>query len=71
MVLGLAITNKTLFYLAWPPSPARVEAAVTQAVSLFVAWAWETRELAPPLLPPDLKVRVDLAAEASPFPSLF
>jgi len=72
MVLGAALTNQTLLYLAWPSMPGgRAEAAVVLAVCTFTAWAWETRELQQPLLPPDLKTRVDLAAEAGPHLSIF
>jgi len=67
MVLGEALTNMTLLYLTWPPTfGGGAEAAVVQAVCTFTAWACETRELQPPLLPPDLKTRVDLTAEAGP-----
>jgi hypothetical protein len=72
MVLGAALTNQNLLYLAWPSMPGgRAEAAVVLAVCTFSAWAWETRELQQPLLPPDLKTRVDLAAEAGPHLSIF
>ena len=72
MVLGVALNNTTLLYLAWPLMPGgRAEAAVVLAVCIFTAWAWETRELQASLLPPDLKTRVDLATEAGPHLSIF
>jgi hypothetical protein len=71
MVSGMALNNNTLLYLAWPPRPARMEAAITLAVITFTAWAWETRDLPAALLPPDIKVRVDLAAAGGPHPSIF
>jgi hypothetical protein len=71
MVSGMALNNNSLLYLAWPSRPARMEAAITLAVVTFTAWAWETRELPAALLPPDIKVRVDLAAAGGPHPSIF
>jgi hypothetical protein len=71
MVSGMALNNNTLLYLAWPPRPARMEAAIPLAVVTFTAWAWETRDLPAALLPPDIKVRVDLAAAGGPHPSIF
>ena len=72
MVLGMGLTNQSLLYLAWPAIPGgRAEAAVVLAVTTFTAWAWETMELQTALLPPDLKIRVDLAAEVGPHLSIF
>ena len=51
LVSGLALTNRSLFFLAWPARPGRVEAALTLAVITFSAWSWETRDLPDPLLP--------------------
>jgi hypothetical protein len=71
LVSGLALTNRSLFYLGWPARPARLEAALTLAVITFSAWAWETRDLADPLLPADYQVKIALAAAGGPYPSLF
>jgi hypothetical protein len=71
LVSGMALTNSSLFFLAWPARPARLEAALVLAVVSFSAWAWETRDTQTPLLPPDLKTRVDLAAAGGPHPSIF
>jgi hypothetical protein len=71
LVSGMALTNSSLFFLAWPARPARLEAALVLAVVSFSAWAWETRDTQTPLLPPDLKTRVDLAAAGGPYPSIF
>jgi len=72
MVLGAALNNNTLLYLACLSMPGgQAVAAVVLAVFMFTAWAWETRELQASLLPPDLKTRVDLAAEAGPHLSIF
>ena len=68
---GMALTNQSLFYLAWPARPARLEAALTLAVITFSSWAWETRELPDALLPADIQVKVGLAAAGGPFPSIF
>jgi hypothetical protein len=35
ITLGVALTDKTLLYLAWPPSAARADAAVVLAVITF------------------------------------
>ena len=37
--LGRTLTDETLLFLAWPPSVARVDAAVVLAVITFTAWA--------------------------------
>ena len=73
MGLGLALTNESLLFLAWPPAPALPGAAVTLAVITFSAWVWETRHLPcpPALLPIDLKDRVGLAATVGPLASIF
>ena len=71
LVSGLALTNRSLFYLAWSARPARMEAGLTLAVITFSAWAWETRDLAGPLLPADYQVKIALAAASGPHPSLF
>jgi len=71
LVSGLALTNHTLLFLAWPARPGRLEAALTLAVTTFSAWAWETRDLPDPLLPIDYQVKVGLAASGGPYPSLF
>ena len=71
LVSGLALTNKSLLFLAWPARPGRLEAALTLAVTTFSAWAWETRELPDTLLPIDFQVKVGLAASGGPYPSLF
>jgi hypothetical protein len=71
LVSGMALTNSSLFFLAWPARPARLEAALVLAVASFSTWAWGTRDTRTPLLPPDLKTRVDLAAAGGPYPSIF
>ena len=71
MGLGMALTNESLLLLAWPPGPALPAAAVTLAVVTFSAWAWETRDLQPALLPIDLRDRVGLAAATGPLASIF
>ena len=71
LVSGLALTNRSLFYLAWSARPVRMEAGLTLAVITFSAWAWETRDLADPLLPADYQVKIALAAAGGPHPSLF
>jgi len=71
MALGAALTNSSLLYLGWPPSPGRTQAAVTLAVISFTSWAWDTRDLQATLLHADLLVRVCLVAEAGPLASIF
>jgi hypothetical protein len=71
LLSGLALTNRSLFYLAWSARPARMEAGLTLAVITFSTWAWETRDLADPLLPADYQVKIALAAAGGPHPSLF
>ncbi len=38
LLSGLALTNRSLFYLAWSARPARMEARLTLAVITFSAW---------------------------------
>jgi hypothetical protein len=71
MMSGLALTSHTLLYLAWSLRPARLEAAITLAVVVFTAWAWETRVLSSVFMPPDINAKVDLAVTGSPHPSIF
>ena len=71
LLSGLALTNRSLFYLAWSARPARMEAGLTLAVITFSTWAWETRDLPDPLLPADYQVKIALAAAGGPHPSLF
>ncbi len=65
------LTHRSLFYLAWPARPARLEAVLTLTVITFLAWAWETRDLADPLLPANYQVKITLAAAGGPYPSHF
>ncbi|MFN9908133.1 MAG: hypothetical protein ACK56F_18700, partial [bacterium] len=67
----IALTNRSLYYLAWSARPARMEAGLTLAVITLSTWAWETRDLADPLLPADYQVKIALAAAGGPHPSLF
>jgi hypothetical protein len=53
------------------PGLARLEAVLTLTVITFLAWAWETRDLADPLLPADYQVKITLAAAGGPYPSHF
>jgi hypothetical protein len=71
LVSGLALTNRTLFYLAWPARPVRLEAILILAVITFSAWASETRNLADPLLSADYQIKITLAAASGPYPSHF
>jgi hypothetical protein len=64
--LGRALTDESLLFLAWPPSAARVDAAVVLAVVTFAAWAWATRASSDTLVPHDLRERVRRAAEDGP-----
>jgi hypothetical protein len=49
----------------------RLEAILILAVITFSAWAWETRDLADPLLSADYQVKITLAAAGGPYPSHF
>jgi hypothetical protein len=71
LVSGLSLTYRTLFFLAWPTRPPRLEAVLTLAVITFSAWARETRDLADPLLPADYQVKITRAAAGGPYPSHF
>jgi len=65
MALGVALTDATLLHLAWPPTTARVDAAVTLAVITFSHWAWASRGQPGVLAPPELQARVREAASGS------
>ena len=62
ITLGVALTDETLLFLAWPPSAARSDAAVVLAVTTFTAWAWATRSSPEVLAPHILQARVSAAA---------
>ncbi len=70
LTLGVAITDKQLLFLAWPPTTALRDGAATLAVLAFTSWAWRTRDLPDVLLPPDVRLEVLEAAAASPWPSI-
>jgi len=71
LTLGVGLTDESLLLLTWPPAAARADAAVTLAVTTFTAWAWGSRDLPGVLQPHDLKTRVQRAAEAGPWASIF
>jgi hypothetical protein len=60
LALGRAISDQDLFFLAWPPSVARLDASVALAVTTYTRWAWETKDLPDVLIPADLRTRVAL-----------
>ena len=70
ITLGVALTDETLLYLAWPPSVARSDAAVVLAITTFTAWAWATRSSPEVLAPHILQARVSVAARGGPLHSL-
>jgi hypothetical protein len=71
IILGVALTDETLLFLAWPPTAARADAAVVLAVTTFTAWAWATRSSPDELAPHFLKARVATAAKGGPLFSIF
>ncbi len=68
ITLGVALTDETLLYLAWPPSTARSDAAVVLAVTTFTAWA--TRSSPEVLAPHILQARVSAATRGGPLFSI-
>ncbi len=70
ITLGVALTDETLLFLAWPPSAARSDAAVVLAVTTFTAWAWATRSSPEVLAPHILQARVSAAARGGPLFSI-
>jgi hypothetical protein len=65
ITLGVALTDKTLLYLAWPPLAAWSDAAVVLAVTILTAWAWATRSSPEVLAPNILQARITRAASDS------
>ena len=65
MALGVALTDASLLHLAWPPTTAKVNAAITLAVITFTHWAWDSRGQPGVLAPPELQARVREAASGS------
>ena len=70
LILGRALTDESLLFLAWPTTTARVDAAVVLAVVTFTAWAWSTRSSPDVLGPHILQARVSRAAEGGPLFSI-
>jgi hypothetical protein len=68
LALGVALTDRSLLFLAWPPTPADREAVL--AVVTFSLWAWQTREDPATLPPPELATKVAEAAAAGPLASI-
>jgi hypothetical protein len=68
LTLGVALTDETLLFLAWPPSAARADQSVVLAVTTSTAWA--TRSSPEVLAPNILQARVSTAAMGGPLFSI-
>jgi hypothetical protein len=67
--LGVALTDSTLLYLAWPSSPGDASAAL--AIIIYSEWVWATIDSPDALLPPLLAAKVKEAAGRGPPVSIF
>ena len=69
LALGLALTDQSLFYLAWEPRDT--DAAVVFALQVYASWVWESAASPAPLNPAVLARKVSAAAAAAVQVSLF
>jgi len=70
MALGTALTDQSLLYLAWPPTTARVDVAVTLAIITYTHWAWSTCDMPDQLTPYKLQALVREEASHSLFQTI-